>query len=439
MAHTDSASRLGQATVSFHGGVGVIGSTKILVEQAGWRVFFDIGQDFHPGQGLFRGPLRYTLPRELAWRLRVGEAPRIPNLFAQRWLEGTSLSGGGDGRTAVFVSHCHLDHIGLAGFVDDSVPIYASPGTVRVETALAQAGIGLSGMEPTIQPLEEGAPLTFGPFQVTRFDVDHDVVGASGYRVETDDGASLAFTGDFRLHGRHPERSLGFADRIRHVNAFVTEGTTLGFPATVRVRTEADVDRDFERYVRDAPGLVLMSLYPRNLERVEAFVEIALRAGRTIVWPDAVARFLRAYSLAAGPIVALEEVAIEDLKPHARDFILQVEVRSLPALFDLDLPLGSVYLHANGEPLGPYDPEWELLQDWLRALHVPFQSIGTGGHATPDALQEIVDRVDADVLFPLHTTAPQHLLPAPGKRRLLPAYGRSYVLGGGPLAAHGSD
>lgn len=423
-----------RVTISFHGGVGVIGSSKILIQCDGWRVLLDIGQDFHPGQGLFRGPVRYAGPRELAHRLRVGEAPQIPNLFGARWLSGTSLAGGGDGRTAVFVSHCHLDHIGLAGFVDESVPIFASPGTARMERALAAAGTGLGGVEPTITAMgegegeqEEGASVTFGPFRVTRYDVDHDVVGASGYRVETPDG-DVAFTGDFRLHGRHPEKSLRFARAVHGVTAFVTEGTTLGFPHVIRVRTEEDVDRDFERYVRETPGLVLLSLYPRNVERVEAFLAIAKAQGRTILWPDSMARFFIAYGLPSESIATLDSVGEKALRERPRDFVLQMPVARFPELLDLGVPIGSVFLHANGEPLGPYDPDWELVQDWLRTLHVPFVPIGTGGHATPDGLQEIVDTVDARWLFPLHTTAPQRLLPAPGRGRLLPAYGRTYEL-----------
>ncbi len=417
----------GTVRVSFHGGVGVIGSSKILLEQSGWRVLLDIGQDFHPGQGLFRGPVRYAMPRELAHRLRVGEAPRIPHLFATPWLRETGLPGGSDGRTAVFVSHCHLDHIGLAGFLDESVPIFASPGTVRVAGALAEAGEGIRGVEPHITAMEEGVPLEFGPFRVTRLDIDHDVVGASGYRVETADGA-LAFTGDFRFHGRHPERSFRFAERVKGVRALVTEGTTLGFAPTMRVRTEEDVDRDFERYVAETPGLVLVTLYPRNLERVESFLRIANAKGRTVVWPDATARFLTAYGLSEETVRSFGTVGEKAIREHPEAFVLQVEIARFPDLFDLRVPIGSVFLHANGEPLGPYDPDWELLQDWLKALAVPFVSIGTGGHAAPDALQEMVDRVSPDLLFPLHTTAPERLLPAPGKRRLLPAYGRTFSL-----------
>jgi ribonuclease J len=39
-----------------------------------------------------------------------------------------------------------------------------------------------------------------------RPDLDLDVPGASGYLVTASDGV-LAFTGDIRFHGHHPERS----------------------------------------------------------------------------------------------------------------------------------------------------------------------------------------------------------------------------------------
>jgi ribonuclease J len=51
---------------------------------------------------------------------------------------------------------------------------------------------------------------------VERFDLDHDVPGASGYLVTTSDGV-LAFTGDIRFHGHHPERS--WADVTRDYGA----------------------------------------------------------------------------------------------------------------------------------------------------------------------------------------------------------------------------
>ena len=36
------------ADISFWGGVGVIGSSKVLIEQDSWRVLLDMGLDFSP-------------------------------------------------------------------------------------------------------------------------------------------------------------------------------------------------------------------------------------------------------------------------------------------------------------------------------------------------------------------------------------------------------
>lgn len=92
---------------------------------------------------------------------------------------------------------------------------------------------------------------------------------------------------------------------------------------------------------------------------------------------------------------------------------------------------GSVFVHANGEPLGAFDPGWDVLQDWLKFLHVPFWSIGTSGHASPEDLNRLVQWVQPDILFPLHSREPDRLLPPPGTLRWLPERGgKRYPLGG---------
>jgi ribonuclease J len=365
----------------------------------------------------------------LADRLRVGEAPRIPHLFRPDAVTGTDLAGGSDGKTALFISHAHLDHIGLTGFVDPAIPMYASEETIRLMDALHQAGEDVEGGVPHLMPLAEGQPLNFGPFTIRRYGVDHDVIGASGYAVTTPDGV-LAFTGDIRLHGRHPEKSLNFADQVRGARALVIEGTTLSFGFTHSERTEFDVDQQFGRIVAETPGLVLLTLYPRNVERVEAFLAKAREHGRTLVWPPTMARLFRALGL-SGIVAFGEDVALADILAEPGRFVLNLSSDALPLLLDLPLGPGSVFIHANGEPLGAFDPRFELLQDWLKFRHTPFWPIGTGGHASPDDLNRLVERIHPDILFPLHSQAPDRLIPPPGTLRWLPQRGgRRFNLAG---------
>ena len=406
----------------------MIGSSKILIEQDGFRVLLDFGLDFSPGQGLFRSHVGPRPGHVLRDRLRIGGAPWIPHVYRPDAVEDLDIASGSDSKTALFITHCHIDHIGLTGWVDPRIPIYCSPDTARMMSALEHANIGVEGGTPTLTTMADEETVSFGPFRVTRYPVDHDVIGASGYAVETEDGV-VAFTGDIRLHGRHPEKSLAFAAAVHRARALVIEGTTLSFGFRNAPISEEDVDRGFQSALQKTPGLVLMTAYPRNIERVESFLALAAEAGRTILWPDHEASFLR--SMGTPRVEALKDTPVSAIQAHPERYIIQLAVTSIPLLLDLPVGPGSVFLHANGEPLGPFDPDWDVLQDWLKYTHTPFWPIGTGGHASPDDLNRLVEAVAPDILFPLHSMEPDRLIPPPGTLRWLPQRGgRRFALSG---------
>lgn len=416
------------ARLRFYGGVGVIGSTKVIVEQSGWRVLLDMGADIPGREVLVRSPLRLTPGSELRTRIRVGEAPAIERLYRPDAVEGTGVAGGSDGRTAVFVTHAHIDHVGLLGWVDPTIPVYAAEETVRMLNALQAVGQGLDGGHPTLHVMPEGERVEVGPLTVERVRVDHDIPGASGFLVYTEDGV-LAYTGDLRWHGRHPELTAQFAERAHGVEALVIEGTTLAGDPSQPVRPEPEVDAEFDGRLRRTPGLVLVSLYPRDIERVSAFLAVARRHGREILWPPATGDFLRAYGVDG--IRDLDRQTLEDTCREPTRFVVQVAVEKLDTLLDLPVGPGSVYLHANGEPLGPFQAGWDLLHQWLARLEVPFVSIGSSGHATPHDLHRVAEAVAPRVMYPIHSTEPFRLQPPPGTLRVLSEYGRWYEVSHG--------
>lgn len=424
------------ARIRFYGGVGVIGGSRIAVEESGYRVLLDLGQSFRPGGGLARWPASYRPERELADRLRLGDAPAIEGLYRSDLLDGTGLAPGPDARTAVFVSHPHIDHAGLTAFVDPAVPVYAAPSAARLEAALAASGEAVAGERAAYRALDAQSPVAVGPLTVRRLDIDHDVPGASGYLVETAHGR-LAYTGDFRMHGRHPERTRAFAEAARGVDVLVIEGTTLGQAGDARVRTEDQVDVAFAGALAATPGLVLLALYPRNLERVEAFSDLARSAGREILWPAGAAAFLREMGMPAAQ--GWDEVGLGQVARDPSRYVVTLRPMHLPHLLDLPTGPSARFVHANGEPLGPFDPAWGLLSEWLGHLGVPLSVIGTGGHATPDDLAWLVTAIRPKSVYPIHTLAPERLLPGPEGIRRVAHYDRWYPLAPDGLAEPATD
>ncbi|HJP77646.1 MAG TPA: MBL fold metallo-hydrolase [Pseudonocardiaceae bacterium] len=419
------------ASFEFWGGLGVIGSSKIMISDGGHRVLLDIGLDIPSGANLFRVPVRIRPDRELADRLRVGAAPALPGIYDPAFLDdGDPLAAavGEAANTHIFVSHPHIDHVGLAGWVRPEVPVHAHSDAVDLLEALAANGQGLPGGDPDWQRLADDEVVEVGAMTVRCIPVDHDVPGACGYLVSTPEG-SIAYTGDIRFHGHHPEVSDAFVDAVRGVDVLITEGTTLSFtPPEGRPRGEEDVLAEFVDIVAAAPGLVLLSTYPRDVERVADFIEAAANLGRTIVWPTDIAGFLRALGVNASSWSDEIDLAAVHAKPGA--FLIVPEADDLPALLDLPLRPGDPFIHANGEPLGEFDPRWPVFSDWLAQFGVELHKIGCWGHALPDQVHAMVERVAPKVVFPIHTFEPTRLAPPIGVRRVVAAYGTRYALDG---------
>lgn len=420
-------------TIEFWGGLGVIGSSKVLVRGAGHRVLLDFGLDIPDTAELFRAPVRSAPGRELADRLRVGGAPRIGGVYDPQWLDPSDPLPDDPGPVSLFVSHPHIDHAGLVGFVAPHVATYAHADAVEVFAALEHSGSPLPGRAPAWHGLQDGQSVRCGDLSVQCLRVDHDVPGASGYLVTTPDG-TLAFTGDLRFHGRRPELSSAFAERVAGCDVLVTEGTTLAWeqPAD-RPRDEDDVAADFAAVLAGSSGLVLASLYSRDVERAVEFIAVAARHGRTYLWPAATAMLLR--SLGVDDVVARDELPDADLHASPGRYVVQPDPDDLPGLLRLPIVPGTVLAHANGEPLGDFDPRWSLFVDWLRQLGAELRVIGCSGHAAPDALHAMVEAIGPRVVFPIHTTAPRRLHPPAGVRRVIASYGVRYDFAGDPVAS----
>ena len=423
--------------LEFWGGVGVVGSSKVLIGDGGHRVLLDLGLDIPGKADLFRPPVRPRPGAELSGRLRIGAAAAIPGLYDPAGLVPGDpvcdrLAEPAE-PTAVFISHPHIDHVGLTGFVRPEIAVHAAPDAVALLGALAASGDALPGPRDFAAPrtawvpVQAGTKVRVGPMTVERFDVDHDVPGASGYRVTTSDGV-VAFTGDIRFHGHHPERSWDFADEMAECDVLITEGTTLSFDQAYPMRTEADVARDYAAALESSRDLMLQAVYPRDLERVRLFTAIAARLGRVIFWPERTAALLRA----AGVVAPVADLAAINDNPAA--CVVQFDPDDLPALLDLPLGSGSAVLHANGEPLGPFDPRWKLFTEWIAHCGLPLRQIGCSGHAYPDHLHDMVHRVRPKIVMPIHTRSPHRLHPVGGPTRVVVGYAQRYDLAGRPLS-----
>ncbi|MDM7911572.1 MAG: hypothetical protein QUS09_00585 [Methanotrichaceae archaeon] len=102
--------------------------------------------------------------------------------------------------------------------------------------------------------------------------MDHSIFGATAYilRGET----TVAYTGDFRLHGKDGQSTRKFISQAKDASVLITEGTRASRPEEDEKTSEQSVGEACRESVENSTGLVIADFSPRNFERLETFQKI---------------------------------------------------------------------------------------------------------------------------------------------------------------------
>jgi len=426
----------------------------------------------------------------------------------------------------VLLSHAHLDHCGNIGLLRREIPVFSTPTTAAILKGYQDTGASTTEGDVVYgsdRKPSDGDPLyleseTQGcylgrefclttpppgkfmeflawkpgqdskrarkklvpgrcctmadhplPFRVSACEVDHSLYGACGFLAEGE--KTVAYTGDFRLHGRNEAKTRGFVSRAKGADILITEGTRVrdAGPEDGNRVTEDSVCETCRGAVEDSPGLVIADFSARNFERLEAFAGIALATGRELVVTARDLYMLYALYTVDG-VKRWEGVRVYDeivdharrkweaelVLPHAGDrYVKHDAIRREPAryilcfsLFDmnhlLDIkPPGGRYLYSSCEPFNEeMEIDFRRLREWLgffgiepcgftmekdeRGDVVPVMDrhYHASGHASGNDVAWAIDEIDPDVIIPVHTEHPEWftenfdgvLVPEEGKR-----------------------
>lgn len=449
------------ADLTFFSGTDTVGGVQVLLRSDTSAVVFDLGVVRNPG--IVRGSVLFheaMPPRsscELADLLRAGMAPTVEGLYDPallpdgarattarlrepgRLLASAPVADLRGREVAVFASHLHEDHTELLRFVDPSVPVLMSDTGARLHRALAHAGT-MPTYRATVRPMTEREPYRVGDITVTALPVDHDVPGSSGLLLEVG-GCRVAYTGDWRAHGNHPDLMDAFARRCHGVDVLLTEASTAGAPAAANAAQigEPEIGPWVAGQLADTSGTLYIVLHGRNLERHEAVRRCAVEAGRTMVvsprmartWVEAEAAGVRIVDSSAGTAAWdiddgvtlpgwISRVSPAQVRDEPDRWVAELPTRLRPLLLDVGAGPGDTLVHLNGHPYGPGDTGWMVLQTWTARMGIRLAAASSHGHALPDALAHFVETVRPGLVVPVHTNAPELFPPVTVPVRVLP-------------------
>ena len=425
--------------ITCYGGVGEIGGNKILVEDRDARIWLDMGSTFGFGSDYFVDYLGARDRFGLRDFFALGLLPKLPGLYSEDKLAPTAFKYKPPAFSGVFISHVHFDHTGHLGLLDPKIPVHMGEGT-RIILDSWQATSGMMDFgDHDYRPFRTGRKAKVDGVTVEPIHVDHSAPAAYGFILHTSSGA-VVYTGDLRQHGPHAELTRDFIEAARAAKpvALITEGTRVAPVDPRKNFSEAQVKEKSIATARRSKGkLVIATFYPRDVDRMRTFFEVAKAVGRKFVLQPKTAHLL--HSLAQDTRIQVPDVArdpdilvydrlmlrpktaekdiLEQMKSkvvssdyvnkHQKELLLQLDFTILPELIDIKPEPGSPFIHSKSEPIEEDDEVEAVLRNWVRFFKLRRFQFHASGHMSEPEIAELVRTINPRTVIPVHTEHPE--------------------------------
>ena len=360
---------------------------------------------------------------EMEYLIKHGFMPAIPELYDTADFQTVKLSSIEDSslETAIFISHLHLDHMGLLKYLPATTKVYLSEETDKLYQTLVAVG------EEDESPVErmifkENEKIQIGDIQVHPKWTDHDTIGACAFFIEAP-GLKLLHSGDVRLTGYHPERVDKWVQEAANwrPDVLLLEGTTFSFenPKESGFDSEKALVENWKRLLHSTTDqIIFYNPYIRNVDRLRKVSLATKECGRTFVFEESYAQLMHAFypnetwTVLTESATSFQEqsgtkcISLAEVQQHPEQYVLQNSFKNIETVSVFDK---GIYAHSNGEPLGDYDSNYAVLLGKLAANDFEFLPFGASGHAAQEDLIGIAKKVNAKHTIPWHTFEPEKM------------------------------
>ncbi len=469
-----------KTTFIMHSGLYTIGGVVCSVTYGNDRVIFEMGSAYSPVDDVYDGTV---LPRAKAWvkdAIRTHKVPAIHGLYRRQDIEGfMDLIPAEESKvnTAVFITHLHLDHMAGIGMIAPEIPVYMNENAILIERALEATGEGVPTLEREYTHFEANKPIRVGAIEVLPIETSRRSYRDYAFLITTPDG-TIHWTGDLSLHGEDVELNIAQMEllKAKKIDVLLCDCTSFMDEVLLQMNQttdpkailpsreiplgmldSSDVNRELFKVLEQQQGLCVFNFYQREMDEAKRYIEWAERVNRVCVFePDCAYIVYKFYQIQPNIFIPDSErypdspdlqpawfkellenakvVTREEIYNNPAGYLLQNSYRHILELFDLP-DEGGAYLHADGIPIGEFDPAYKNLLriiERTKFQYLTFFCKNYFGHGYPPQVKYFVDQVDPKVLVPCHGFNPERLLPNHGEQ-LLPIEGKTYILSNGRL------
>ncbi len=405
-----------------HRGTKEIGGSCVELATSKSRVLIDFGM---PLVNARREPfdskvLAGKSPEELR---RLGVLPSIKGLYRD---EEKSVD-------AILISHSHMDHYGLLGYVHPDIPIYTSEGTrILMEASNIFTPCKVGNINTRV--LDKRQKLEVGDVTVIPYLVDHSAFDALAFRVEADN-RKIFYSGDFRGHGR---KSALFKRIVAHppkdIDYLLLEGSMIGRGKQV-FKDEVAVESRIEKILRSNNNIKFLFASAQNIDRIVSAYRACLKTGHIFVIDIYMAYILDSVRKVSRKIPQFNwrNIRVKFLKSHAdtlatkvsKELLYRYNARKID-MEEINEKKDRILMLARDNSVFPAIVKsikniagariiysmWEgylteEFKNWIAQKGLAIESVHTSGHATLQDLKAFANALKPRTLIPIHTFEPR--------------------------------
>ena len=180
---------------------------------------------------------------------------------------------------AVFITHSHIDHIGLINKINRDIPIYVEEKSLEIYNITCDF-CGEEKPNRKINIFKMYDEIKINDIIVMPYRVDHSSYNSCMFTIECG-GKKILHTGDFRLHGRKKDETLNNLKKIGKVDLLITEGTSLS-RNILEYDTEQELEKEALKYMKIYDQVFIMHS-STNIDRTISFIKSALKTGKNYI------------------------------------------------------------------------------------------------------------------------------------------------------------
>lgn len=330
-------------------------------------------------------------------------------------LEMDGLTKGKARYDAILITHYHGDHIGLYNKILPEIPIYIGAISKEIFNILQER----LSMDDLVTKEDLEIVKRFHTFQipnkikigdilVTPISVDHSAFDAYMFLIECD-GKKLLHTGDFRIHGQRGRSVLKALEKyVGKVDCLICEGTTLAREPEVLL-TEGQLQKKAEEIFKNNKyNFVLCS--STNIDRIAALHKASIKENRMFICDTYQVQLLEYInSISRSSLYKFNNS--KDTKVYEfnfnlyttmkeRGFVMLIRPNKLTKKILKEFPENTfIYSEWLGYLSGTNE-DYKRIQ---KIVPKDYIYLHTSGHATPEAIKQVIDLTQPKVVIPIHT------------------------------------